>query len=208
MASTIIQLHYLAVVFFSEATKAHTTKQSILKYTFAWCMLFFWLWYKSKTGNCVFFFKTKFEFGLLILILLKIILKYCDYMVACVGKHLQNPGIHRISTETIFSSYASLLSADSKTHITYFIRLFHSFYERNFDLYIISMITIYIWYNYLWYMGRSSKYTTIYTWDVPSPNCAFRWGDFPPPSTCPVGKRQLTGNDPPKQPQKIPLRCN
>ena len=73
--------------FFSESHKnTHnkiTTKQPILKYTFAWCMLFVWLWYKSKTGN-----KAKFEFGLLIL--LKVILKYCDYMVACVGKHLQN----------------------------------------------------------------------------------------------------------------------
>lgn len=49
--------------FFSEATKAHTTKQSILKYTFAWCMLFFWLWYKSKTGNCVFFSKQNLNLG-------------------------------------------------------------------------------------------------------------------------------------------------
>lgn len=74
--------------FFRKATKTHTTKQSILKYTFAWCMLFFWLWYKSKTGNCVFVFKAKFEFGLLIW--LEVLLKYCDYMFACVGKHLQN----------------------------------------------------------------------------------------------------------------------
>ena len=43
--------------FLRKATKTHTTKQSILKYTFAWCMLFCWLWYKSKTGNCVYFSK-------------------------------------------------------------------------------------------------------------------------------------------------------